>query len=464
MAKKNQNLAERIEKLESRASAAAASFLADAALVARGPLPVVVDNGPICWKGICIFGSIDAGVAWQSHGVPLNGAYPQGLEYAIAKNSNRAGFQIAPGAMGYSGLGVKGAEELLPGLSAVFAANTNFSAASGQFSNGPASLVQNNGIPLAAQSANGDSRSAGQAFNDYAYAGLSSRDYGELTFGRQRTLTTEDRSAYDPISGSLAFSLLGYSSSLSSGDTENSRFDEALKYKLGYGPFRIGAIYKFAASGSGARRTDGATYQLSAGFDYEALSFGAAYSHVSGAITLSSLTAAQIAVEPVSSLAGTVSDNQAVLLSAKYTTGPFKFYGGYEYYIYSDPRDPLTAPYTDYNGYAVSVMTNNAYQYHHKVMQLGWTGLKYAYDEHIDLSAGYYLLVQNSYGRKHCWTAQASTCGGAENAVGAVAEYHFNKRLKAYGGLMYSVVSNGMASGFLHTSTIDPTVGLRYDF
>ena len=135
LAKKNQDLAKRIEKLENRATAqqpapapaaAGASFLADAALVAKGPLPVVTGNGPICWKGICIFGSIDAGVAWQSHGVPLNGAYPQGLEYAIAKNSNRAGFQIAPGAMGYSGLGIKGAEELLPGLSGMFAANTNF--------------------------------------------------------------------------------------------------------------------------------------------------------------------------------------------------------------------------------------------------------------------------------------------------------------------------------------------------
>jgi hypothetical protein len=29
---------------------------------------------------------------------------------------------------------------------------------------------------------------------------------------------------------------------------------------------------------------------------------------------------------------------------------------------------------------------------------------------------------------------------------------------------MYSQVSNGLASGFLNRSTIDPTVGLRFQF
>jgi hypothetical protein len=33
-----------------------------------------------------------------------------------------------------------------------------------------------------------------------------------------------------------------------------------------------------------------------------------------------------------------------------------------------------------------------------------------------------------------------------------------------YAGAMFSKVSNGLSSGFLHTSTIDPTVGLRFTF
>jgi predicted porin len=467
-----QQQARQEEKIDSKRATAPAQPLPESylGLVTKGPIEVLADDGPICWKGICVFGALDAGLAWQSHGTPLNGAYPQGLEYAISKNSNRSVFGVAPGGMGYSGIGLKGEQEILPGFSGVFAVNTNFDPASGQLSNGPASLVQNNGVAAANQSSNGDSARAGQAFNDYAYLGVSSRDWGTLTFGRQRTLTTDDRLVYDPIPGSLAFSLLGYTGSLSSGDTENSRFDNSIKYRLNYGPVRFGAIYKFGGPGAGSP-TNGATYQLSAGFDYAAFSFDAVYSHVSDAITLASLTAAQVPVQPANSLAGTISDNSAVLLSAKYSWNRFKFFGGYEYINYADPKDAIAAGFVDSNGYVVSVPNNTAYQYHDKILQLFWTGVKYAYDSHLDLSLGYYHELQNSYGKIGCnitiptrTVTSTSTCSGTEDALGLVSEYHFNKRFEVYGGLMYSNVANGMASGFLAHNSVDPTVGLRYAF
>jgi hypothetical protein len=31
-------------------------------------------------------------------------------------------------------------------------------------------------------------------------------------------------------------------------------------------------------------------------------------------------------------------------------------------------------------------------------------------------------------------------------------------------GIMYSEVNNGLASGFLHSNNIDPTVGIRFQF
>ena len=285
------------------------------------------------------------------------------------------------------------------------------------------------------------------------------------------TLTTDDRGVYDPIGGSLAFSLLGYSGALSSGDTENSRFDNAIKYRVHIGPTRFGVIYQPGQSDSGFSQTNGPAYQLSAGFDYQDLSFDAVYSHVSSAITLSSLSAAQILVEPVGSLAGTVSDNQAVLLSAKYTFNQFKFFGGYEHIDYADPKDPVAAPTVDSNGYLVSVVSNTAYQYHDKILQLLWTGLKYAYNAHIDFSFGYYHEWQNSFGKIACTAAynsplitNASACSGTEDAIGFVGEYHFNRRFEAYAGVMSSGVTGGMANGFLHANSFDPMVGLRYAF
>ncbi len=56
---------------------------------------------------------------------------------------------------------------------------------------------------------------------------------------------------YDPASGGYAFSYIGYNGTMAGGgDTEDSRWDDAVKYRIGYGPVHFGAMYKFA-DGSG---------------------------------------------------------------------------------------------------------------------------------------------------------------------------------------------------------------------
>ena len=44
------------------------------------------------------------------------------------------------------------------------------------------------------------------------------------------------------------------------------------------------------------------------------------------------------------------------------------------------------------------------------------------------------------------------------------ADYRFNVHFDVYLGAMYSKVSDGLASGYLYTNNINPTVGLRYKF
>ena len=82
-------------------------------------------------------------------------------------------------------------------------------------------------------------------------AGYRPRTFGELTFGRQRSLGTDAMLLYDPASGAYAFSYIGYNGTMAGGgDTENSRWDDAVKYRIAYGPVHFGAMYKFA-DGSG---------------------------------------------------------------------------------------------------------------------------------------------------------------------------------------------------------------------
>ncbi len=468
--KQSADLLQRLKKLEKRQARLEAerrrapdsptpppssSFVA---LATQGEPLKPMEITPLTWNGLTFFGALDAGLAWQSHGAPLNAYYPQGIAYAVSKNSNRPQFTAAPGGLGYSELGVQGERELLPGLSGVFGVSSQFDVITGRLGNGPASMIQNNGIPLADQSANGDSTRTGQLFNNYAYVGLQSRTFGTLTFGRQKTLITDDLGTYDAIAGSLAFSLIGDSGSLSGGDTENSRLDDSLKYRLDLGPAHFGAIIVLGGLGAGQ------SYQLSGGFEADGFSCDAVYGHIADGVALSPLSPALALVKPPNTLVGVVGDRDAYLFVADYALDRFKFFGGYEHIAYSDPQDPLPEPYTLDSGYTMSVVVNDAYRYHDRILQLFWTGVKYAYSERLEFSAGYYQVLQNSYGKVRCGSTAASTCSGAESAVGGVAEYHFNPNFEIYGGMMASFVSGGMASGYLYTSSVDPTVGLRYVF
>ena len=51
----------------------------------------IVTSCPLSWYGITVYGVVDAGVTWQSHGTPFNRTYVAGEEYLISKNSNRCG-------------------------------------------------------------------------------------------------------------------------------------------------------------------------------------------------------------------------------------------------------------------------------------------------------------------------------------------------------------------------------------
>src|ERR1700676_1264275 len=154
----------------------------------KGGLPFVADDGSLTFHGITLYGAVDIGVAYQSHGTPLSNSAGLGLEYLISKNSNHSQFSVAPNAMTSSNIGVKGTEEIIPGVSAIFKLETAFLPTSGRLADGLGSLVQNNGVALASQTTNADSSKNGQAFNNTAWVGLSSPTWGGLTLCRANSL------------------------------------------------------------------------------------------------------------------------------------------------------------------------------------------------------------------------------------------------------------------------------------
>jgi predicted porin len=217
---------------------------------------------PLSWYGITVYGTVDAGVTWQSHGTPYNGSLPAGAEYLIQKNSNRALWNPANNAVSQSNIGIKGNEEFAPGWAFVFDLQANFNPYSLQLSNGPKSVAQNAGTPLTDQSSNGDSSQAGQFFNGLGYVGVSS-PYGTLTVFRQNTLRVEGIVAYDPMGGSNAFSPIGYQgTTCGAGNTEDCRVSTSMKYRVDVGQFRAAALWQFGGYAQNNGANGGYSFQV----------------------------------------------------------------------------------------------------------------------------------------------------------------------------------------------------------
>jgi predicted porin len=431
--------------------------------------PAITGDDSLTWAGITLYGVIDIGVQYDTHGAPFTPYRPSASGNIVRSNDRESVTGVTPSNIGQSRVGLMGNEPLNEELSAVFQIEAFFNPQSGQIADSLRSLAANNGKSVATQSVGVDGSSAGQAFQT-AYAGLKSAHFGSLTFGRQATLLAEGTSKYDPNYNATAFGLLGASNTYSGGgSSEDNRLDSTVKYSIGFKDWiHAAALYKF----SGANVGRDSAVQANVGGEYAGVSIDGYYSKVNSAITASALSAAQVAaLGPLgfsagNSLAATISDNTTYAVMARYEFDALKFFGGYLHIKYADPARPPSAGFVDIGGYVLAFVTDNAFL-QSKTNNVYWTGLRYRVIPKLDLTAAYYRVQQNAYGtgtQAGCSTTAHSTCSGYLEAVSFDADFRFNKRFDAYVGAMYSGVHNGLASGYLFSTNINPTAGLRFRF
>lgn len=418
------------------------------------------DDQSLTWNGITLYGVVDIAVSHEQHGAPLSQDWAQGELFLISKASNKSFTGVTPGGLSQSRIGLRGKEPIDDDLAFVFNAETGFNPTSGKLADGPASLINNNGVAQVNQHSGSDSSRAGQFFNGVSNAGLSSKTFGTLTIGRNSTFLLDDIGSFDPMNGSYAFSVIGFSGVASGGgDTEDSRLDDSVKYLYRYDFLHAGALYQFGKSDS----SPGEAWQLNGGFDYQGFSVDGVYAKKKDAISLGSLSAAQVTTLPHDSLAATISDNTSGTLSASYTATSFKVSGGFEHIKFENPSLPVSPGFAGLGGYWISVTNNTAFP-HAKTLDVSWVGLKYFITPSLDITGAYYHYDQNAYGATKCSNTSAATCSGNENVFSVRLDYRLSKRFDVYAGAAYSKVDDGLANGFLYKSNVDPTVGLRFQF
>jgi predicted porin len=453
-----------------------------AALSANAAFAADATDDSLTWFGVTLYGTIDVGYMYQNRGTPLSDYFPVGLETMVQKNAQKSISSFSENGMSQSKIGLRGGYDFYDGWSGVFKLETHFQPLSGNLSDGVKSVVQNNGVPAANQGSNGDSNRAGQPFGGSAYAGVSNKLYGTLTFGRQNSLLVDNIAKYDPLSGSYAFSFVGYSGTYGgAGDTQDLRLDNTIKYFNQYDIFRVGFLYKIPSAGQ-----PGHAIQADLGADpLPGWAIDFAYANIKDEILATPASTAQFrscsatittsclptTIAADTAVNATVSDNFAYEVATSYQWRNVKFYGSYENIHWRNPQVPVNVGAPDIGGYTIGWVNNDAYPQGARIFQYMWLGAKYSYDSHLDLFAAWYYILQNQYRTGpaiHCpgGIADNGACSGREAGYSLVADYKFNRHFDVYLGAMYSHLADGLASGPPGTNvfTVDPTIGGRFNF
>jgi predicted porin len=490
--------------------------------------------------GVTIYGTIDVGGAYTTHGVPASGAFYVGSDYTIfgSRYAERAIGTITNNALSQSVIGVKIEESFGDGWVGIGKLETGFNPISGELADACASLVRNSGKLYSQMDVNGDGSRCGQAFNSQAYGGVSNASYGTLTLGRQNSLELDGLANYDPMALGYAFSILGYSGTPAAGigSTETARWDNSVKYIYQYGPLHAAGM--FTAGGQDTPMF-GQGYAANIGGAYRGFSIDGFYTREYSVVNAASFTNPAYAstphffpagtncvaagepgvpVCPYNELVGTITDNQAWSVMAKYSfdigeplggmkdqkaeTDKLTFFAGFVWIDLSNP-DHAQSFYNGYNtigGYILytlggtngllpgqtnySALADRAFG-SDRYENTEWAGVRYDFLWGLSLTAAYYHWGQDNFldtGNRSCATntvriatgqttinnrvgAQIpSNCAGDFNQVSFLADYVFNKHFDVYGGVSYTEIGGGLASAFLNKDMFSAASGVRLKF
>ncbi len=405
-------------------------------------------------SSVTIYGTLDASIANIQHTLNFDPNMVAGSSPLVAPNKGtQAATGMFSGGLSPSKWGIKGQEDMGGGVKGIFLLESAINIQTGGLSNAGLALTHNTSTgPNVAI----DSAINGQLFSRGAYLGLSSAEYGTLTVGRNTSFLIDNIGLSDPMLGSYAFSPIGYAGSYGGGGfTDDSRVDNSLKYKVMFGDFTLGLLYKFGGvAGSTSAQS---AYQANLTYISGPLGVMLGYEQFKDGFSIGNTTNPAVGSLPV-----TAADTKAFMLAAKYAITPQgRVSGGFEREEFNNPSNPGTAASgttpatgdlatTSLFGYTVASVNVTAFA-SQKTLNVYWFGGSYDFTPAVTVSAAGYHVTQNSWtsgptGATNC-TTNNTLCSGAQNYYSLVGDYHLSKRTDVYIGVMTSNASGGIANG-----------------
>jgi hypothetical protein len=471
----------------SAATPASAQGIDFARLIAEGPSAIP----DLRWNGITLIGAIDVSGQYESRGSPYHG--DMFTSAGIIGPANRSPqWVFAPNQVLQSYIGVKVDEPIGHGIALVGRAEFGFNPTTLDVSDALKSLRRANGVPASQQYTSGDGTRAGQVLNGEAWGGIKVAHLGELRAGRNDTISLDLAGIYDPLL-SYGFSLSGYVVLLiGQGSPETPRIDHSIKYLGMFGPIRVKAIY--GDPGTDVKQF----YQGSIGYVRPRLSvdvFGGHASDMMSATALSgpaNLGSHYLGARVFDTAMYGVFTRFVFCLDKGCAGGEagssLSFTSGYQHLAYSNPADGGFAPgHRTIGGYEIGPalsttgapgagIVNYSYAGGDRLVKLHFLAAKYTIDPKWSVMTGYYRFDQNgfgydvnrlpgiqapSYSNGKCSSKAFFNCSGSEDVASVRTDFKWSRNIILYGGVTYSRVRGGFAFGYLATSTVSPTLGVR---
>ncbi|SAK59002.1 porin [Caballeronia fortuita] len=370
-------------------------------------------------SSITLYGLIDAGLTYTSN-------------ETTGTSGGHSNWQMTSGAVQDSRWGLRGAEDLGAGMKAVFALENGFDVNSGQYSSG------------------------NRIFNRLAYVGVSSREYGALTLGRQ-TDGMVDFVAPLSLTGT-EFGGTHFAHPFDIDNLNDSfQINNAVKYMSPeFAGFRFGAMYGFSNQAGGFTNNRAYSFGVSyangpwnVGFGYLQLNSSArtpAQLNPNGAVTDTTASSLQGVLSTSAVPVGVLADSQKTLgVGVNYAFGP-----AVAGFVYSQSKltrffqTNLSANFQNFEG-----------------------NIRYALTPALELSGAY------TYSR-----AGGNGGGGVPhwNQVSAMADYRFSRRTDVYVQGAWQRVSpsgtsplgvawiNGVSNPSSTATQLQATAGIRHRF
>ncbi len=433
-------------------------------------------------SSIQMYGVLDLGVGRVDHSFTFSSNYSNTMDPRPQQFVTKSATGMFNGGISGDRIGLRGSTKINDTWKALFNLESGINLQSGTIANGVLTVAQN-AVASGSRTPgeyNSDSANSGQLFGRAAFFGVGSDLYGTFTAGRNTSFMLDSVGAYDALQGAQEFTPIGYSGTYGGGgETDNSRIDSSIKYKVKISDFTIGLLHKFSgvSGSSSARGVDQALVAYESGpfgiqLIYEGAKDATSVSNYETYVqsTLNGITYTNAYTNP-GQVAVKFFDTKSYMALVRYQLSALSLKGGFDRQEFTNPSNPdsdLTmtsifgqsigsiniAPNTQSNGVATK-----------KVLNVYWLTAAYDITPKFNAAVGYYHVAQNDF-------SDGTTAPGNKSGTGVfgsvLLDYRFTKAFDTYAGYMGSQYKDGMAYGgaIPYTFASNKVIGLgaRYAF